>query len=196
MRHANALSVHDHFPRCVIPHARRRWPDPTNLRNEPIRAFPINKSPRERTHSNPFSNPPASSPGSITQHASYRRPFPTCVILRPRPDDTRIPNEPKTTFRINKTAPSTNPPQPTHANPTSITQDASYCPPDPPTPPYITGPIRHGTNSLCPSRSECVRRPLATSSTISKICRPTPCTVASPSAISPALMSIFPVIRP
>ena len=61
--------------------------------------------------------------------------------------------------------------------------------------PYITGPIRHGTNSLCPSRSAQVRRPPATSTIRSKIRRPTSRTVDSPSATSPALTSMLSFMR-
>ena len=59
----------------------------------------------------------------------------------------------------------------------------------------MTGPMRHGTNSWWPSSSASVRSPDATRSSFSKISRPTCSTVASPSAIRPALMSIFSVIR-
>src|ERR1039458_8273935 len=51
---------------------------------------------------------------------------------------------------------------------------------------YITGPMRQGTNSWWPICSAQVRRPDATSSSRSKISRPTVCTVASPSAARPA----------
>src|ERR1035438_6390615 len=44
---------------------------------------------------------------------------------------------------------------------------------------YITGPIRQGTNSWWPIRSAQVRCPEATSSSRSKISRPTACTVRS-----------------
>src|SRR5687767_13323495 len=60
---------------------------------------------------------------------------------------------------------------------------------------YITGPIRHGTNSLCPSRSAHVRSPDATRNSRSKISLPTSGTPASPSAIRPALMSMLSRMR-
>src|SRR6185312_4279786 len=60
---------------------------------------------------------------------------------------------------------------------------------------YITGPIRQGTNSLCPRRSLRVRSPEATRSTMSKISCPMPATVASPSAMRPAFTSMLSRIR-
>src|ERR1041385_869433 len=50
-----------------------------------------------------------------------------------------------------------------------------------------TGPMRHGTNSLWPRRSLQVRSPEATRRVKSKISRPICSTVASPSAMRPAL---------
>ena len=60
---------------------------------------------------------------------------------------------------------------------------------------YIIGPMRQGTNSLWPRRSLQVRSPDATRTSSSKISRPTPATVASPSAIRPALRSMLSVMR-
>ena len=58
-----------------------------------------------------------------------------------------------------------------------------------------TGPMRHGTNSLCPRRSLEVFSPEATRSSRSNISRPTSTIVPSPSAMRPALMSMLSRIR-